>query len=428
MNVLIIGSGGREHVLAWKIDQSPLCDHLYVAPGNAGTEVLATNVDMDVNDFESMGQFCLGNKIELIVVGPEEPLVKGLKDYFKMHQYLNRIKVFGPDQKAAQLEGSKAFAKEFMTHMKIPTAQAKCFNAAQLHQGISFLQSLKPPYVLKADGLAAGKGVLILNSLEEAESSLMDMLEGKRFGEASSNVLVEEYLSGIELSVFVLTDGRHYKILPEAKDYKRIGEGDTGPNTGGMGAVSPVFFADREFMRRVEERIIQPTIQGLVQNQMDYVGFIFIGLMNVNGDPYVIEYNIRMGDPEAEAVIPRIKSDLLPLINACIKGTLESVEMEIDERTATTIILASQGYPNGYEKGKYIEHLDDIEEVLAFHAGTKRSASQVLTNGGRVMALTALASDLPTALEQCNRAAATIEWDGRYYRKDIGLDLLRLNQ
>jgi phosphoribosylamine--glycine ligase len=428
MNILILGSGGREHAFAWKIAQSPLCSRLFVGPGNAGTASVAQNVALPVNDFEAIGRFVTANHIQLVLVGPEEPLVRGIKDYFNTHKELASVAVIGPDQAGARLEGSKDFAKAFMQKYSIPTASSATFTPDTLAQGLTYVDKHSLPVVLKADGLAAGKGVIIAHTTEEARETLHDMLANKKFGEASAKVVIEQFLTGIELSVFVLTDGKNYVILPEAKDYKRIGEGDTGLNTGGMGAVSPVPFADAAFMQKVEERVIKPTIQGLQTEDVTYTGFIFIGLMNVKGDPYVIEYNVRMGDPETEVVIPRIKTDFVELLQATAQGTLNEVNLAIDQNPAATIMLVSGGYPESYEKGKVISGLNKVEDVVAFHAATRQLPDgQVVTDGGRVMALTATGTSLDEALQKARKAAEHIVWENKYYRKDIGLDVLYLN-
>jgi phosphoribosylamine--glycine ligase len=428
MNILILGSGGREHTFAWKISQSPLCSRLFIAPGNAGTASVAQNVSISVNDFKAIAQFVTDNAVQLVVVGPEEPLVRGIKDYFAAHSALVSIPVIGPDQSGARLEGSKDFAKSFMQKYAIPTASSATFTYETLPQGLSYVDKHSLPVVLKADGLAAGKGVIIAQTTEEARTTLQDMLANKRFGEASAKVVIEQFLSGIELSVFVLTDGKNYVTLPEAKDYKRIGEGDTGPNTGGMGAVSPVPFADAAFMQKVDEQVIKPTILGLQAEGIHYIGFIFFGLMNVKGDPYVIEYNVRMGDPETEVVIPRVKTDLVTLLQATAEGRLSEIQLEIDQNPAATTMLVSGGYPEGYEKGKAISGLDKIRDVMAFHAATKQLPDgTVVTDGGRVLALTATGTTLEEALQKSRTAAQQIEWENKYYRKDIGLDVLYLN-
>jgi phosphoribosylamine--glycine ligase len=429
MNILILGSGGREHTLAWKIKQSLQCDKLFVAPGNAGTALVAKNIAIDLQDFEKIAEFSLKNKIELIVVGPEAPLVEGVVDYFNNRTDLKEIIIIGPDKKGAQLEGSKDFSKNFMSKYQIPTAASKTFTHKDLDKGLTYLDGHTLPIVLKADGLAAGKGVIISSDRKEAKNTLTDMLANKRFGEASSKVVIEEFLDGIELSVFVITDGKNYKILPEAKDYKRIGEGDTGPNTGGMGAVSPVPFADKEFLKKIEEKIIKPTMNGLLKEKIHYVGFIFFGLINVMDEPYVIEYNARLGDPETEVIIPRIKNDLVDLLISAGKGTLSQTTIHFDERTATTVMLVAGGYPDEYEKGKEISGTEEIKDVFAFHAGTKvNENNKIVTNGGRVMALTAFGDNIKDALKKSNAAAEKIKWDKKYYRKDIGLDLIVLSK
>ena len=423
MNVLVLGSGGREHALSWKIAQSSLCEKLFIAPGNAGTAQLGENVNINVTDFESLKTFVIENEIEMLVVGPEEPLVKGIYDFFKNDEVLSEVCVIGPSQEGAQLEGSKEYSKQFMQRHDIPTAAYDSFTNDSLNEGYDFLETLRSPYVLKADGLAAGKGVLIIDDLEEAKRELKAMLADAKFGDASSKVVIEEYLDGIELSVFVLTDGNNYKILPSAKDYKRIGEGDTGLNTGGMGAISPVPFADKFFIERVEDRIIKPTIKGLQEEEIEYKGFIFIGLMNVNGDPKVIEYNVRMGDPETEVVIPRIKSDLLNLFKGISNGTFGEQDFYVDEDVATTVMLVSGGYPESYEKGKVISGLEKVENSILFHAGTRKEDDKILTNGGRVMTITSFGRNIEEALSKSFDNAEKVTFDGKYYRKDIGFDL-----
>ena len=426
MNILLIGSGGREHAIAVKIAQSSRCEKLYIAPGNAGTAAVGQNVALDSSDFEAVARFVLDHRIEMVVVGPEAPLVAGIADYFAGQSSLSHVMVIGPARHGAMLEGSKDYAKAFMTRHKIPTAQYRTFTAETLAEGERFLESLKPPYVLKADGLAAGKGVLIESDLATAKADLHEMLGGM-FGQASASVVIEEYLSGIELSVFVLTDGQHYLLLPSAKDYKRIGEGDTGLNTGGMGSISPVPFADKEFMKKVEDRIVKPTVRGLREEKIPYHGFIFVGLMCCDGDPYVIEYNVRMGDPETESVFPRIKSDVVELFEHCAHGTLDQCSLSIDSRTAACVMMVAGGYPGNYEKGKPIDLGADAPDVQVFHCGTKTDADgRLLTNGGRVICTTALASSLPEALLKSYNRAADINWDGKYNRRDIGQDLLKL--
>ncbi len=426
MNILILGSGGREHAFAWKMTQSPLCDELYVAPGNAGTALLATNLPVSYNDFEKVKEAVLEKRIDLVIVGPEEPLVNGIVDFFQNDPQLNRIRIIGPGKHGAQLEGSKDFSKNFMLENGIPTAGSRTFTADSYQEGLAYLETHALPIVLKADGLAAGKGVIIAESVEVAKQTLHDILVAGKFGAAGTKVVVEQFLKGIELSLFVLTDGENYKILPEAKDYKRIGEGDTGLNTGGMGAVSPVVFADANFLRKAEERVVIPTLKGLRKEGIKYVGFIFIGLMNVKDEPYVIEYNVRMGDPETEVVLPRIQSDLVSLLVATAKGTLNEVELKISQQVAVTTVLVSGGYPEAYENGKVITGASKIEDVSVFHAGTKLNAdSEVVTNGGRVMALTGIANSIENAVLKSQRAAQAISFEGKYFRKDIGRDLIR---
>ena len=422
MNILLLGSGGREHALAWKIKQSNNVSNLYVAPGNAGTGMIAENINVSPVDFDAIKATVLERNIDMVVVGPEDPLVKGIYDYFKNEPSVNHIPVIGPSKEGAQLEGSKDFAKQFMERHNIPTARYKSFTADRLGEAFLFLAELQPPYVLKADGLAAGKGVLIINDLEEAKSELQNMFGGM-FGEAGSTVVIEEFLSGIECSVFVLTDGDSYKILPVAKDYKRIGEGDTGLNTGGMGAVSPVSFADEVFMSKVEQSIIKPTVEGLKKDNIDYKGFIFIGLIKVGDEPMVIEYNVRMGDPETEVVMPRIKSDLVELLDGVAKVDLKNRNLEIDPRYATTVMLVSGGYPGDYEKGKRITGAESVKDSILFHAGTKQDGDSVLTSGGRVIAVTSYGETKDDALNKSFRNADTVSFEGKYYRKDIGFDL-----
>lgn len=424
MNILVLGSGGREHALAWKLAQSNSLGKLYVAPGNAGTSQVATNLPLAVDDFDRIAQSVRNNDIDMLIVGPEVPLVEGISDYFKDHPELSGIPVIGPSRAAAQLEGSKEFAKAFMSRHNIPTAAYESFGPEDLDKGYRFLETLQPPYVLKADGLAAGKGVLILESLDDAKSELRSMLLDAKFGSASARVVIEEFLSGIELSCFVLTDGRNYKILPTAKDYKRIGEGDTGLNTGGMGAVSPVPFADAAFMEKIENRIIRPTVEGLQREGLPYVGFIFIGLIRVGDDPLVIEYNVRMGDPETEVVIPRIETDLLDLMQATAEGRLDEVELHVRPEAATTVVMVSGGYPEAYEKGRVIRGLEATGDAVVFHAGTRRDESgQVVSSGGRVLAVTAYGTDFREALKGSYRAVEALTFQDAYYRKDIGFDL-----
>ena len=424
MKILLLGSGGREHALAWKMLQSPSCDKLFVAPGNAGTAGIASNVNINPLDFESIKAFVQQEDINMVVVGPEDPLVKGIYDYFKKDEALKDIPVIGPSKIGAQLEGSKEFAKQFLIKNNIPTAAYDSFTKETVEQGCEFLTTLQPPYVLKADGLAAGKGVLILESLEEAQQELRNMLVGEKFGQASTKVVIEEFLDGIELSCFVLTDGKSYKLLPTAKDYKRIGEGDTGLNTGGMGAVSPVPFADAVFMEKIETRVVKPTIEGLKNGNIEYKGFVFIGLIKVGDDPFVIEYNVRMGDPETEVVIPRLKSDLVELFTAVANQELDKVTLEIDERTAATIMVVSGGYPEDYGKGMVISGLDAVEGSIAFHAGTKLdSNNNVVTSGGRVIAVTSYGNDFDEAIKKSYQNIDKLNFDKMYYRKDIGFDL-----
>lgn len=423
MNILILGSGGREHTFAWKLSQSNKLSKLFVAPGNAGTAEIAINVPIGVNDFEAIKNFVLKENIELVLVGPEDPLVNGIHDFFLNDKELNNVAVIGPEKLAATLEGSKEFAKEFMMRHQIPTAQYKSFTSATVNQGFKFLEELNPPYVLKADGLAAGKGVVILNDLNEAKIELKAMLVDKKFGSASATVVIEEFLDGIELSVFVLTDGDSYKVLPTAKDYKRIGEGDTGLNTGGMGAISPVPFASKEFMDKIEHRIVKPTVEGLKKDNMPYKGFIFIGLIKVGEDPKVIEYNVRMGDPETEVVLPRIKNDLVELLQAVANEKLSEVELQLDDRTATTVMTVSGGYPGSYEKEKEIKGIESIEDSLVFHAGTTIKNGKVVTNGGRVLAITSFGSDFKSALSKSYHNVEKLSFEGMNYRKDLGFDL-----
>ncbi|MFN3554743.1 MAG: phosphoribosylamine--glycine ligase [Bacteroidales bacterium] len=423
MNILLLGSGGREHALAWKMDQSPLCARLFIAPGNAGTAQCGTNVDVNPNDFEQVARFVVDNHIQMVVVGPEDPLVNGITDFLQQNPETRHVMVIGPGSAGARLEGSKEFAKDFMMRHNIPTAAYRSFTADTFEEGVDFLETLRPPYVLKADGLAAGKGVVIVNSLDGAIETLKSMLKEKAFGKASEKVVIEEFLQGIEVSVFVATDGKNWLLLPEAKDYKRIGEGDTGPNTGGMGAVSPVPFADQAFLAKVKQRIIEPTIEGLKKEKIPYTGFVFIGLMNVGGDPYVIEYNVRMGDPETEVVIPRINSDLVSMLVHMGEGTLNEYVLDICPQFGVTVMLVSGGYPGSYEKGMPIAGADLVEESLVFHAGVQQGNEQLLTAGGRVLAITSLRSTLQKAIDQSMAYANTIQFEGKYFRSDIGKDL-----
>ena len=423
MNILILGAGGREHALAWKMKQSPKCSDIFVAPGNAGTAQIATNLAIGVNDFEEIEKAVLANNIEMVIVGPEDPLVNGIVDFFEGNDNLKNIKIVGPNKEAAQLEGSKDYSKEFMLRHNIPTAGYRTFGKPDLEEGIAYLDTAKGPYVLKADGLAAGKGVIITESLEEAKISLREMIQDNKFGEASSRVVIEEFLDGIELSVFVLTDGKSYVTLPEAKDYKRIGEGDTGLNTGGMGALSPVPFTTPEMMVQIDEKIVKPTVDGLQKDNIKFKGFIFFGLIKVGEEIKVIEYNVRMGDPETEVVIPRLKSDLVDLFVATADETLAGKTVEFTTEAASTIMLVAGGYPEAYEKGDVISGLDGLENVIAFHAGTTNSKGNVVTNGGRVIALTGLGTDIFDALEKSKIAAEKVTWNKRNYRKDIGFDL-----
>jgi len=423
MNILILGSGGREHTFAWKMAQSPLCKNLFVAPGNSGTFKIATNVNISVTDFNAIKKLALEKQIDMVVVGPEDPLVLGIHDFFLNDEALKHIAVMGPQMKAAQLEGSKEFAKEFLIRHHIPTAAYKSFTKETVEEGYVFLETLNPPYVLKADGLAAGKGVVILKDLNDAKAELKSMLVDAKFGKASTKVVIEEFLDGIELSCFVLTDGKNYKILPTAKDYKRIGEGDTGLNTGGMGAVSPVPFATDEFLDKIEEQIVKPTINGFKKDNLPYVGFVFIGLIKVGDDPKVIEYNVRMGDPETEVVLPRLKNDFVEILLAMANGTLDKINIDIDERAATTIMLVSGGYPEAYEKGKEITGMDTVKDSIVFHAGANLKDGKVVTSGGRVMAITSYGKTYGEAIKKTYQNIEKLHFDKMYYRKDIGFDL-----
>lgn len=423
MIILLLGSGGREHALAWKMVQSSLCKKLFVAPGNAGTHAIATNISISPTDFGEIKKLVIAEKIDMVVVGSEDPLVLGIYDFFKDDDFLKNIPVIGPSKKGAKLEGSKEFAKEFLLKHRIPTAAYHSFTKETIEKGFHFLESLQPPYVLKADGLAAGKGVLILNDLNEAKFELSNMLLNEKFGIASSKVVIEEFLDGIELSCFVLTDGKNYKVLPTAKDYKRIGEGDTGLNTGGMAAVSPVPFATPELLEKIENRIIKPTIDGLREDKIEYKGFVFIGLIIVNNDPYVIEYNVRMGDPETEAVIPRLKTDLVALFKAVTEEKLNEITLEIDSRAATTIMVVSGGYPEEYQKGKVISGIENVTDSIVFHAGTKLENDKIVSNGGRVLTVTSFGDDYQEAIKKSYQNINKLHFDTMYFRKDIGFDL-----
>lgn len=423
MTILLLGSGGREHALAWKMIQSPNCTKLYTAPGNAGTASISTNVEISPVNFEDIKAFVIEKNVEMVVVGPEDPLVAGIYDYFKNDAQLKHVHVIGPSKLGATLEGSKEFAKEFLIRHQIPTAAYDSFTKETVEDGCQFLESLQPPYVLKADGLAAGKGVLILNDLEEAKAELRNMLVNDKFGSAGTKVVIEEFLDGIELSCFVMTDGKNYKILPMAKDYKRIGEGDTGLNTGGMGAVSPVPFADEILMEKIETRIVKPTISGLQKDNIEYIGFVFIGLINVKGEPMVIEYNVRMGDPETEVVIPRLKSDLVDLFVAAATQILGSFNLEIDSRSAATVMVVSGGYPEAYQKGMPITGIDDVQESIVFHAGTKLENDQIVSDGGRVIAVTSYGTDFREAIKKSYQSIDRLRFDKMYFRRDIGKDL-----
>jgi len=429
MNILVIGSGGREHTIAWKISQSPLCQNLYLLPGNAGTAGFARNIDISVSDFEKVGKFVLDKKVDLVVVGPEAPLVEGIRDHFMADPKLKTIGFIGPDKNGAMIEGSKDFAKQFMNKYGIPTAGFKTFSVGELTAAKDYIRSIKPPIVLKADGLAAGKGVLICTSSEEAEASIESMLLDKKFGKAGEKVVIEDFLDGIEVSVFILTDGKDYVLFPEAKDYKRIRDNDQGPNTGGMGSVSPVNFADDVFMEKVEKRIIKPTIRGLISEGIDYKGFIFLGLINIKGDPFVIEYNVRLGDPESQVVIPRLDGDFVRLLSAAARGMLKAETVQFSPDTTVTVVMASAGYPGSYEKGKKIYGLDLIDDALVFHAGTKfDNDSNIVTSGGRVLAVTGKGPSLKDAINAAYSSISKISWEGAQYRSDIGQDLIKLEK
>ena len=423
MNILVIGSGGREHTFCWKLAQSPKCKNLYISPGNAGTSGIATNLPISITDFESIKKAVIKYKIKMVIVGPEEPLVKGIKEFFKLDDQLKKVCLIGPDSKSARLEGSKSFAKEFMNRHNIPTAKHSEFTSESINQAFKFLETMNPPYVLKADGLAAGKGVLIIDDIDEAKSELKSMLIDKKFGQASEKVVIEEFLDGIELSCFVLTDGENGITLPMAKDYKRIGEGDRGLNTGGMGAISPVPFANEKFIKKINDKIIEPTLAGLKKDNLAYQGFIFIGLIKVNGEPKVIEYNVRMGDPETEVVIPRIKNDLISLFESIENKTLSKVKLEIDPRSASTVMSVSEGYPEKYEKGHWVKGVSEVKEALVFHSGTSIEGNKILTAGGRVITVTGMGDNMSDALKKSYEGLLKISFKGMYYRKDIGLDL-----
>lgn len=423
MNILLLGSGGREHTMAWKMSQSPLLKQLFICPGNAGTSSHGKNISLNIDDHQAVSDFLLNEKVDMIVVGPEQPLVDGIHDRIIADERLKHISVIGPRKEAAELEGSKDFAKQFMQRHRIPTAAYQTFDKQSLETGIEYLKNTKAPYVLKADGLAAGKGVVILSDLEEAIKVFTEMITEDKFGSAGHQVVIEEFLTGVELSVFVLTDGESYVLLPEAKDYKRIGEGDTGPNTGGMGSISPVPFADEAYMKLVKERIVEPTVSGLKKDNLDYQGFIFIGLINVNGNPYVIEYNVRMGDPETESVLPRLETDLVELFNGVANRNLGEMTTTFSPKVAASVMLVSGGYPDAYEKGKIMTGIEESKENILFHAGTKVDKQNIVTNGGRVLAVTSLADSMEEALKASFKKAEKIDFEGKYYRKDLGFDL-----
>ncbi|OFX75323.1 MAG: phosphoribosylamine--glycine ligase [Bacteroidetes bacterium GWE2_29_8] len=428
MNILILGSGGREHALAWKIKQSHKLKNLYVAPGNGGTSAIAQNVNINPNDFNTIKDFVISNNVNMVIVGPEDPLVKGIYDFFTKDKELNNVSVIAPSKEASKLEGSKDFSKYFMSKYKIPTADYKTFDKENISLAIEYLNTLEAPYVIKADGLAAGKGVVICNSKEEALVEIESMILNGKFGEAGEKVVIEEFLKGIELSAFIISDGKNYKMLPQAKDYKRIGDGDIGLNTGGMGAVSPVYFADKNFVDKIEKNIVIPVLNGLKKEGIEYKGFLFIGIMNVNNNPYVIEFNVRLGDPEAEVIIPRIKNDIIELFESVANQSLDNFVLDINDNYASTVILVSDGYPLNFEKNKEIKGLNDITDAIVFHAGTVSNDGKIFSNGGRVLAVTSIDNSLNNALQKCYNNINKIKYQNKYYRKDIGLDLMKLMQ